>query len=121
MYQPFDLGGRGVVVTGGNGGIGYGLGHGSNSSESGAVASVEVWDMGVKATDRPVGPRHEIGGSAPVEHPHRLETSLDVVLHRPGGQVVPLEADTPLVLGRVSNLPTVWSNTLAGVALGQAD
>ena len=25
MYSPFDLTGRGVVVTGGNGGIGYGM------------------------------------------------------------------------------------------------
>ena len=25
MYQPFDLGGQGAVVTGGNGGIGYGM------------------------------------------------------------------------------------------------
>jgi NAD(P)-dependent dehydrogenase (short-subunit alcohol dehydrogenase family) len=25
VYQPFDLAGRGVMVTGGNGGIGYGM------------------------------------------------------------------------------------------------
>jgi NAD(P)-dependent dehydrogenase (short-subunit alcohol dehydrogenase family) len=25
MYTPFDLAGRGVVITGGNGGIGYGM------------------------------------------------------------------------------------------------
>ena len=25
MYKPFDLSGRGAIVTGGNGGIGYGM------------------------------------------------------------------------------------------------
>jgi len=31
------------------------------------------------------------------------------------------DAKTALQLGRVSNLPTVWSNTLAGVALSGAN
>ncbi len=39
MYTPFNLAGRGVVVTGGNGGIGYGMARGLLA----AGASVVIW------------------------------------------------------------------------------
>lgn len=39
MYQAFDLGGRGVVITGGNGGIGYGMARALLA----AGASVAIW------------------------------------------------------------------------------
>src|SRR5512140_155709 len=39
MYTPFDLAGRGAVVTGGNGGIGYGMARALLA----AGASVAVW------------------------------------------------------------------------------
>ncbi|HYF57694.1 MAG TPA: SDR family oxidoreductase [Burkholderiaceae bacterium] len=39
MYTPFDLSGRGVVVTGGNGGIGYGMARALLA----AGASVAIW------------------------------------------------------------------------------
>ena len=39
MYTPFDLGGRGVVVTGGNGGIGLGMARALLA----AGASVAIW------------------------------------------------------------------------------
>ena len=50
MYQPFDLSGHGVVVTGGNGGIGYGMARALLASG----ASVAIWgsnaDKTAKAT-----------------------------------------------------------------------
>ena len=39
MYQPFDLSGKGVLVTGGNGGIGLGMARGLLA----AGASVAIW------------------------------------------------------------------------------
>ncbi|MBC7603562.1 MAG: SDR family NAD(P)-dependent oxidoreductase, partial [Ramlibacter sp.] len=39
MYQPFDLSGRGVVVTGGNGGIGLGMARALLASG----AAVAIW------------------------------------------------------------------------------
>jgi NAD(P)-dependent dehydrogenase (short-subunit alcohol dehydrogenase family) len=50
MYQPFDLSGRGVVITGGNGGIG--LRHGARAA--GAGAKVSIWGS---APRRPSGAR----------------------------------------------------------------
>ena len=38
MYRPFDLSGRSAVVTGGNGGIGLGMGRGL--AEAGASIMV---------------------------------------------------------------------------------
>lgn len=46
MYQPFDLGGRGVVVTGGNGGIGYGMARALLA----AGANVAIWGSNPEKT-----------------------------------------------------------------------
>jgi NAD(P)-dependent dehydrogenase (short-subunit alcohol dehydrogenase family) len=46
MYQPFDLTGRGVVVTGGNGGIGYGMARALLA----AGASVAIWGSNPEKT-----------------------------------------------------------------------
>jgi len=46
MYTPFDLTGRGVVVTGGNGGIGFGMA----SALLAAGASVAIWGSNVSKT-----------------------------------------------------------------------
>ena len=48
MYTPFDLSGRGVVVTGGNGGIGYGMA----AALLAAGASVAVWGSRPDKTQR---------------------------------------------------------------------
>ncbi|MEJ8836442.1 SDR family NAD(P)-dependent oxidoreductase [Ramlibacter sp. AN1133] len=46
MYQPFDLAGRGVVVTGGNGGIGYGMA----KALLAAGAKVAIWGSNAEKT-----------------------------------------------------------------------
>ncbi|GAB3776370.1 SDR family oxidoreductase [Ramlibacter monticola] len=47
MYQPFDLEGRGVVVTGGNGGIGYGMARALLA----AGAGVAIWGSNADKTE----------------------------------------------------------------------
>lgn len=48
MYAPFDLTGRGIVVTGGNGGIGYGMARALLASG----ASVAIWGSNAEKTQR---------------------------------------------------------------------
>jgi NAD(P)-dependent dehydrogenase (short-subunit alcohol dehydrogenase family) len=48
MYTPFDLSGRGIVVTGGNGGIGYGMARALLA----AGASVAIWGSNPDKTAR---------------------------------------------------------------------
>ncbi len=48
MYQPFDLTGRGVVVTGGNGGIGYGMARALLA----AGAKVAIWGSNPDKTEQ---------------------------------------------------------------------
>lgn len=48
MYQPFDLSGRGVVITGGNGGIGLGMARGLLA----AGTSVAIWGSNPEKTER---------------------------------------------------------------------
>ncbi len=48
MYSPFDLQGRGAVITGGNGGIGYGMAQALLS----AGASVAIWGSNPEKTAR---------------------------------------------------------------------
>src|SRR3954463_6911483 len=48
MYRPFDLTGRGVVVTGGNGGIGYGMARALLASG----AKVAIWGSNPEKTER---------------------------------------------------------------------
>jgi NAD(P)-dependent dehydrogenase (short-subunit alcohol dehydrogenase family) len=48
MYQPFDLTGRGIVVTGGNGGIGYGMARALLASG----AKVAIWGSNPEKTER---------------------------------------------------------------------
>jgi NAD(P)-dependent dehydrogenase (short-subunit alcohol dehydrogenase family) len=48
MYQPFDLSGHGAVVTGGNGGIGYGMARALLASG----ASVAIWGSNADKTGR---------------------------------------------------------------------
>ena len=48
MYQPFNLEGRGVVVTGGNGGIGYGMARALLASG----ARVAIWGSNPEKTER---------------------------------------------------------------------
>jgi NAD(P)-dependent dehydrogenase (short-subunit alcohol dehydrogenase family) len=47
MYQPFDLSGRSAVVTGGNGGIGYGMA----SALLAAGAKVAIWGSNPDKTE----------------------------------------------------------------------
>ena len=47
MFTPFDLSGRGVVITGGNGGIGYGMARALLASG----ASVALWGSNPAKTD----------------------------------------------------------------------
>ena len=48
MYQPFNLDGRGVVITGGNGGIGYGMARALLA----AGAKVAIWGSNPEKTER---------------------------------------------------------------------
>lgn len=48
MYAPFDLSGRGVVVTGGNGGIGFGMAQALLA----AGAQVAIWGFNREKTER---------------------------------------------------------------------
>lgn len=48
MYQPFNLSGRGAVVTGGNGGIGYGMA----SALLASGANVAIWGSNADKTQR---------------------------------------------------------------------
>jgi NAD(P)-dependent dehydrogenase (short-subunit alcohol dehydrogenase family) len=48
MYQPFDLAGRGVVITGGNGGIGLGMGRALLA----AGAKLAIWGSNPEKTER---------------------------------------------------------------------
>ena len=48
MYTPFDLSGRGVVVTGGNGGIGLGMARALLASGAG----VAIWGSNAEKTER---------------------------------------------------------------------
>lgn len=48
MYRPFDLGGRGVVITGGNGGIGMGMARALLA----AGAKVAIWGSNAEKTQR---------------------------------------------------------------------
>ncbi|MDH4053739.1 MAG: SDR family oxidoreductase [Rubrivivax sp.] len=48
MYTPFDLSGRGAVVTGGNGGIGYGMARALLA----AGAKVAIWGSNPDKTER---------------------------------------------------------------------
>lgn len=50
MYQPFDLSGRRVLITGGNGGIGYGMAEALLQSG----AEVAIWGSRQEKTDRAV-------------------------------------------------------------------
>ena len=48
MYQPFNLDGRGAVITGGNGGIGYGMARALLA----AGAKVAIWGSNPEKTER---------------------------------------------------------------------
>ena len=48
MYQPFDLSGRGAVITGGNGGIGLGMARALLA----AGAKVAIWGSNAQKTER---------------------------------------------------------------------
>lgn len=48
MYTPFDLSGHGAVITGGNGGIGYGMARALLASG----ASVAIWGSNAEKTER---------------------------------------------------------------------
>ena len=48
MYQPFDLTGRRALITGGNGGIGYGMARALLA----AGASVSIWGSNAEKTER---------------------------------------------------------------------
>ena len=48
MYSPFDLGGQGVVITGGNGGIGLGFARALLA----AGAKVAIWGSNAAKTTR---------------------------------------------------------------------
>ena len=48
MYSPFDLSGRGAVITGGNGGIGLGMARALLA----AGAKVAIWGSNADKTER---------------------------------------------------------------------
>ncbi len=64
MYQPFDLGGRGAVITGGNGGIGLGMARALVQ----AGASVAIWGSRQEKTDAALHELRALAGDAKRVH-----------------------------------------------------
>lgn len=78
MYQPFDLTGRGVVVTGGNGGIGYGMARALLA----AGASVAIWGSRLEKTEAAQGALAKECGDAARVHAFTCDVGDEAQVER---------------------------------------
>ena len=92
MYQPFDLTGQGVVVTGGNGGIGYGMARALLA----AGAQVAIWGSNVEKTERAQASLAQECGDAARVHGFVCDVGDEA-------QVEQVFAESVRVLGRVDS------------------
>ncbi|HEX2547633.1 MAG TPA: SDR family oxidoreductase [Ramlibacter sp.] len=90
MYRPFDLGGRGVVVTGGNGGIGLGMARALLA----AGAKVAIWGSNAEKTQRALAVLREECGDAARVHGYVCDVGDEA-------QVEQVFAESVQALGRV--------------------
>lgn len=90
MYRAFDLTGRGVVVTGGNGGIGYGMARALLA----AGAKVAIWGSNPAKTQRAVAALTEECGEAARVHGYVCDVGDEA-------QVEQVFAESVRALGRV--------------------
>jgi NAD(P)-dependent dehydrogenase (short-subunit alcohol dehydrogenase family) len=90
MYTPFDLAGRCAVITGGNGGIGYGMAHALLA----AGASVAVWGSRAEKTDAAVAKLADECGDAARVHGFTCDVGDE-------GQVEQCFAQSVAALGHV--------------------
>jgi NAD(P)-dependent dehydrogenase (short-subunit alcohol dehydrogenase family) len=92
MYRPFDLTGRGVVVTGGNGGIGYGMARALLASG----AQVAIWGSNPDKTQRAKASLAEECGDAARVHAFVCDVGDEAQVER-------AFADSVAALGRVDS------------------
>jgi len=92
MYQPFNLAGRGVVVTGGNGGIGYGMARALLA----AGAKVAIWGSNPEKTERARASLAQECGDAARVHAFVCDVGEEAQVERSF-------ADSVAALGRVDS------------------
>jgi NAD(P)-dependent dehydrogenase (short-subunit alcohol dehydrogenase family) len=92
MYAPFDLQGRGVVVTGGNGGIGYGMARALLA----AGAKVAIWGSNPEKTERAKASLAQDCGDASRVHAFVCDVGEEAQVERSF-------ADSVAALGRVDS------------------
>src|SRR4029453_15286785 len=92
MYQPFDLRGRTAVITGGNGGIGYGMA----GALSGSGAAVAIWGSTPEKTQRAKAQLAQECGDAARVHAFTCDVGDEA-------QVEPAFAQSVSALGRVDS------------------
>ena len=92
MYQPFNLAGRGVVVTGGNGGIGYGMARALLA----AGANVAIWGSNPEKTGRAKASLAQECGDAARVHAFVCDVGEEAQVERSF-------ADSVAALGRVDS------------------
>jgi NAD(P)-dependent dehydrogenase (short-subunit alcohol dehydrogenase family) len=92
MYAPFNLEGRGVVVTGGNGGIGYGMARALLA----AGAKVAIWGSNPEKTERAKASLAQDCGDASRVHAFVCDVGEEAQMERSF-------ADSVAALGRVDS------------------
>jgi NAD(P)-dependent dehydrogenase (short-subunit alcohol dehydrogenase family) len=92
MYAPFNLAGRGVVVTGGNGGIGYGMARALLA----AGAKVAIWGSNPEKTERAKASLAQECGDASRVHAFVCDVGEEAQVERSF-------ADSVAALGRVDS------------------
>jgi NAD(P)-dependent dehydrogenase (short-subunit alcohol dehydrogenase family) len=92
MYAPFNLEGRGVVVTGGNGGIGYGMARALLA----AGAKVAIWGSNPEKTERAKASLAQDCGDASRVHAFVCDVGEEAQVERSF-------ADSVAALGRVDS------------------
>jgi len=78
MYQPFDLKGQGAVVTGGNGGIGYGMARALLA----AGANVAIWGSNPDKTQKALAALAEECGDAARVHAFTCDVGEEAQVER---------------------------------------
>ena len=110
MYQPFDLSGQGVVITGGNGGIGYGMARALLASG----AKVAIWGSNVEKTGRAQASLAQECGDASRVHGFVCDVGDEA-------QVEEVFAESVRALGRVVTMRLAARDAFQRAAIGAHD